>query len=195
MYPVLTTLIGAPGDRLRWNLAHELGHLLLHDRQSSGQEIEYEADAFAAELLTPLAALDAEMPARPTLSALYAMKLRWGVSVQSLIRRARELGRVTDTQYMSLFRQISARGERMSERYQLNREKPRIYRKMSEVLFGESPASGLSDLCSWTEEFAQDVLEQYASKSELPSRRVLVNRRGERNESNVIEFRLGPNEP
>ena len=45
---------------------------------------------------------------------------------------------------------------------------------MAEVLFGESPALGLGALGGWTEEFAKDVLEQFASKSELPARRVWV---------------------
>jgi hypothetical protein len=116
------------------------------------------------------------------------MKMRWGVSVQSLIRRAREVGRITDEQYMSLFRQVSARGERMSEQYQIPREKPRIYRKMAEVLFGEPAATGLSALGAWTEEFAQDVLAQFASKSELPTRRVWVSHQAQK-PTNVIEFR------
>jgi Zn-dependent peptidase ImmA (M78 family)/transcriptional regulator with XRE-family HTH domain len=187
-YPLIVTFAGTPGDRLRWNIAHELGHLLLH-RGGSGQEIEREADVFAAELLTPMKAMAAEIPARPRLASLYAMKMRWGVSVQSLIRRAREAGRVTDEQYTSLFRQVSARGERISERYQVPREKPRIYRKMAEVLFGESPAPGLSALGGWTEEFAQDVLAQFASKSEMPARRVWISQQEAR--SNVVELRPG----
>ena len=186
-YPLIATLAGSPGDRIRWNIAHEIGHLLLHNG-GSGQDIEREADTFAAELLTPMDAMSAEIPMRPKLSALYAMKLRWGVSVQSLIRRAREVERVTGEQYTSLFRQVSARGERMSERYQITREKPRMYRKMAEVLYGDLPAPGLSALCAWTEEFAMDVLEQYASKSEIPSRRVLVSQRTSQDRSNVVEL-------
>jgi len=186
-YPLIVTFAGTPGDRLRWTIAHELGHVLLHCG-GSGQEIEREADVFASELLTPIEAMAAEIPERPRLASLYAMKMRWGVSVQSLIRRAREIGRITDEQYTSLFRQVSARGERMSERYQVSREKPRIYRKMAEVLFGESPALGLGALGGWTEEFAKDVLEQFASKSELPARRVWVSRQTQ-DRTNVVEFR------
>lgn len=170
-YPVIATLDGAPGDRLRWSLAHELGHVALHADGGSGQEIESEADQFAAELLTPLEGLRTVMPNRPTLGALYAMKAQWKVSAQSLIRRGKELGAVSDDQYLSLFRQISARGERMNERYAVAREKPRAFRKMAEVLYGPSPAEGLASVTSWTLPFAQDVLERFASRSDLPSRR------------------------
>lgn len=174
-YPVVAALAGAPGDRLRWDFAHELGHLVMHEGGGGSADAESEADAFAAALLTPLAALRSEMPAKPTLSSLYAMKVRWGVSVQSLIRRARELGAVDEHQYMSLFRQISARGERMNERSQVKREKPRAYRKMAEVLFGATPAAGLAGLAAWTQEYAQDVLDQFAAQHELPTRRATVS--------------------
>jgi Zn-dependent peptidase ImmA (M78 family)/transcriptional regulator with XRE-family HTH domain len=183
-YPVIITLAGAPGDRLRWNIAHELGHILLHPAGGS-PEFEKEADQFAAELLTPLHSLANEMPTSPKLSALYAMKLRWGVSVQSLIRRAKDLGLVTDDQYMSLFKQISARGERMNERNQIRKEKPRVYRKMAEVIFGPSPASGLADLALWTPEFAEDVLDQFAVAGETPPRRVFSTKPAD----NVVPLR------
>lgn len=173
-YPVIAVLAGAPGDRLRWSVAHELGHVVLHRAGGGGQDIEREADQFAAELLTPLAALDREMPNSPKLANLYAMKARWGVAVQSLIRRAKELERIDDRQYTSLFKQISARGERMNERYQIKREKPRAYRKMAEVLYGDKPADGLAQLAAWTPSFADDVLAGFAGKWELPNKRAAV---------------------
>lgn len=115
------------------------------------------------------------------------MKLRWGVSVQSLIRRAKDLDAVTDEQYMSLFRQVSARGERMNERNQIRREKPRVYRKMAEVLFGESPATGLARLAAWTPEFAQDVLDQFAGAGDTQQKRLFATK----SPDNVISVRFG----
>lgn len=172
-YPVIATLADASGDRLRWNLAHELGHLALHGGMMS-REIEQEADLFAAALLTPLLSLRREMPQKPTLSSLYAMKARWGVSVQSLIRRAKVLGLLDDHQYMSMFRQVSARGERMNERIKIVREKPRAYRKMAEVLFGLVPSPGLAKCMNWTEDFSVSVVDQFATQSELTTRRELA---------------------
>lgn len=168
-YPVIATLRGAPADRLRWNVAHELGHVILH-RNGGGRDAEVEADQFAAELLTPLAALAHEMPAVPKLTSLYAMKARWMVSVQSLIRRGRELGVIDEDRYGSLFRQLSARGERMAERATFDVERPRAFRKMAEVMFGDHPALGLAARAHWTDAFTSDVLAQYASRAEMASR-------------------------
>jgi Zn-dependent peptidase ImmA (M78 family)/transcriptional regulator with XRE-family HTH domain len=187
-YPVIAVLAGSPGDRLRWSVAHELGHLLLHRTGGGSPDIEREADIFAAELLTPLAALEHEMPKDPKLSNLYAMKARWGVSVQSLIRRARDLERITDVQYSSLFRQISARGERMNERYHVKREKPRAYRKTAEVLFGAVPAQGLAAAAAWTPDYADEVLAQFAGHHELPARRTATPTRV-RGGGDVIDMR------
>lgn len=108
--PLIGLLDGVPGDRLRFSVAHELGHLLLHKDRAAGRDIEAEADLFAAELLTPLHALAGEMPKRLTLSGLAMLKTRWGVSIKSLVRRARELGVIDQERATGLYRQISARG-------------------------------------------------------------------------------------
>jgi hypothetical protein len=75
----------------------------------------------------------------------------------------------------------------MNERYQVKKEKPRAYRKMVETLFTDSPAIGLSDLAAWTPSFASDVLEQFASRRDLPTKRVAVPAR--EGMGNVIQFR------
>lgn len=186
-YPVVATLMGSAGDRLRWSVAHEVGHAVLHRDGGGGPAIEREADEFAAELLTPLAALRGEMPAAPRLANLYAMKARWGVSVQSLIRRAKDLGAVDDDRYISLFRQISARGERMNERYEITREKPRAFRKTAEVVFADSTVDGLAALARWTPTFSTDVLAQFASRNDLNAQRIAL--RSHDQTANVIPIR------
>jgi Zn-dependent peptidase ImmA (M78 family) len=83
--------------RHRFTAAHELGHLLLHTDITPGDiEQEREADRFAAELLTPAAEIEPELPARLRVPALEPIGRRWGVSVDSLVRRSRELGLATD---------------------------------------------------------------------------------------------------
>ena len=50
--------------------------------------LEREADAFAAELLTPREAIHDVLPSRMDFSALFRLGERWGVSVKMLIYRS-----------------------------------------------------------------------------------------------------------
>ena len=79
--------------RHRFTAAHELGHLLLHtDAHPGDVEQEREADRFAAEFLTPAAEIGPELPTRLRIAAFEPLSRRWGVALDSLIRRTRELG-------------------------------------------------------------------------------------------------------
>lgn len=78
--------------RHRFTAAHELGHLLLHHDAAPGDPgHEREADAFAAELLMPRGRLCRELPARLDFTRLLALQGTWGVSIEALLYRGREL--------------------------------------------------------------------------------------------------------
>lgn len=77
----------------RFSAAHELGHLILHgDTVPGDMRHEREADAFAAEFLTPRASIAPELPARVDFTVLARLQTAWGISVKSLLYRCRELG-------------------------------------------------------------------------------------------------------
>ncbi|MGO9973416.1 MAG: ImmA/IrrE family metallo-endopeptidase [Solirubrobacteraceae bacterium] len=118
------------GARARFSLAHELGHALLHwDRfdAPSGKDAEREAHRFAAAFLMPPAEmLSALGRVRFTLDDLIVYRQRWGVSIQALITRARDLRLISNDQYTRLYRQISARGWRKSEPGYVALEKPSL---------------------------------------------------------------------
>lgn len=82
--------------RHRFTAAHELGHLILHNEATGDSRQEREADAFAAEFLTPAASLAPLLPNRLDLARLADLRRVWGVSIQSLIYRCRELGIISD---------------------------------------------------------------------------------------------------
>jgi Zn-dependent peptidase ImmA (M78 family)/transcriptional regulator with XRE-family HTH domain len=83
--------------RHRFTVAHELGHLVMHhDAQPGAPQQEREANAFAAELLMPAAKIEDQLPRRLRLGALHPLADVWGVSLQALIYRTRELGLVTE---------------------------------------------------------------------------------------------------
>lgn len=92
-------IIVTPPDRAddvhdhRFNVAHELGHLLMHEDQAHGDmQIEREANQFAAELLLPEAIIRTVLPTRIDWSRLDRLSIEWGVSVKSLVYRGQELG-------------------------------------------------------------------------------------------------------
>jgi Zn-dependent peptidase ImmA (M78 family)/transcriptional regulator with XRE-family HTH domain len=167
--PMIALLTGAPGDRRRWTTAHELAHLVLHGPREQGRVVEAEADIFASELLTPLDGLRQQMPANPTLNTLVMLKTQWGVSVKSLVRRARELGVVDEDRATSLYRQISARGWNKAEPGYVPLEKPRALRLMAEIARNGDPVVTVSDMLGWSSSLADEVLKQYARADELPT--------------------------
>ncbi|MFI7551947.1 ImmA/IrrE family metallo-endopeptidase [Micromonospora sediminimaris] len=167
--PIIGLLNGVPGDRLRWSVAHELGHLVLHRGRSSGKQIEVEADEFAAELLTPRSAIEQAMPSKITLSTLTMLKTQWGVSVKSLIRRAKESGFIDQERAISLYKQVSARGWNRSEPGYVPREKPRAFRKLVEISYGDGPnVEAMARDAGWSQELTLAIIEQYANAEELP---------------------------
>jgi Zn-dependent peptidase ImmA (M78 family) len=77
-------------------------------------DIESEANAFAAEFLMPEAVI------RPSLrnlkmARLLDLKREWGVSMQSLIERAHQLGLLGAQQRTNLYKALSAKGWRTRE--------------------------------------------------------------------------------
>ncbi|GGL03385.1 DNA-binding protein [Sphaerisporangium melleum] len=84
--------------RYRFTAAHELGHLVLHGDTAAGDhQQEREADAFAAEFLTPRDSITPELPRRLDLRRLAELRHTWGVSVDSLVYRCREVGLLSDS--------------------------------------------------------------------------------------------------
>jgi len=82
----------------RFTVAHELGHLVLHGDALPGDPAqEREADAFAAEFLTPRASILPDLPRRLNFTALAEVQQIWGVSVNSLLYRCREIGLFSDS--------------------------------------------------------------------------------------------------
>ena len=137
--PIIGLAANRPVDRLRLSVAHELGHLALHrSLHVASKENEEEAYSFAAEFLMPTVDIYPELAAEKiSLFRLAELKKKWRVSMQALLRRARELSVVNDRQYRYAMMQISQRGWRTEEpSFDTSVERPRAMRKLSEVAFG-----------------------------------------------------------
>ncbi len=119
-----------PGDRLRFTLAHELGHIIMHRIDSENSEVE--ADRFASEFLMPAKDIGPDLSS-VNLPKLTRLKPYWKASIAALIRRAHDLGKITDRQYRSLNEMMSRSGYRMSEPAPIAVEEPTLLREIIRV--------------------------------------------------------------
>ena len=107
-------------ERLRMDVAHELGHLVLHFKggaASRDRQAEHDARRFAGAFLIPESSVAANFPLAhlASLDQFRESKRFWNVSVTSLIVRMRELGYLTDYRYRALMVEASMRGYRQNE--------------------------------------------------------------------------------
>jgi len=96
-------------ERIRWTVAHELGHLLLHADGVDSEDQEEQASRFASELLAPAAAIAGEVPKVVSLHNLVPLKLKWGISLGALLRHLSESGLIDSHRYDMLRRQLYTR--------------------------------------------------------------------------------------
>ncbi|MBE1577656.1 ImmA/IrrE family metallo-endopeptidase [Amycolatopsis roodepoortensis] len=122
--PIFLLNAATPTDRQRFTLAHELGHIVCHP--VPGPEQEREADEFAAEFLMPAAQITTELGNDLDIGKLGVLKQRWRVSMAALVRRARDLGLITDWRYRSLNVELSSLGYRTDEPGNLEPEQPQL---------------------------------------------------------------------
>jgi Zn-dependent peptidase ImmA (M78 family)/DNA-binding XRE family transcriptional regulator len=112
-HPVVMLNRLSPTDRKRLTMGHELGHLCLHSVDVT-EDIEAEANAFAAEFLMPAETIRAQLR-NLTIGKLYDLKREWGVSMQALIERAHNLRVITPAQRTGFYKKFSAMGWRTRE--------------------------------------------------------------------------------
>jgi len=98
--PVLVTNAAMPGDRQRFNLAHELGHLVI--KQKKTKDDEDIAHRFAAAFLVPDEVAYRELGqsrSRIEFDELLLLKHKYGMSMQAWLRRAKDLGIISFSWY------------------------------------------------------------------------------------------------
>lgn len=143
--------------RQRFDIAHELGHLVMHQGIETGcRTTEDQANQFASALLMPRASFAGEFPPMRgqylNWPALRELKLRWRVSFKALIYRAQTLNLITQDQARTGFTYLNRNGftrrEELDE--QIEMECPSLVQKAIELLDhaawrGILKESGLTD--------------------------------------------------
>lgn len=141
-------------ERKRFNLAHELGHMII--APSDGVDEEKAAHRFAGAFLMPADVLRAEVGAHRSsisIGELVELKKRFGVSIQALAYRCKDLGIITSSACSRLFKLFGERGWRDAPYEEPESMKPELeeprrferlcYRALAEGMIGESRAAEL----------------------------------------------------
>jgi len=141
-------------ERKRFNLAHELGHMVI--ALAAGVDEEKAAHRFAGAFLMPADVLRSEIGAHRSsisIGELVALKERFGVSIQALTYRCKDLGILNQAAFAKLFKVFAERGWRSAPfaepaNMDPNFEEPRrferlCYRALAEQVIGEARAAEL----------------------------------------------------
>lgn len=141
-------------ERKRFNLAHELGHMVMTVDQKVDEEKA--AHRFAGAFLIPADSLRAEVGAsRSTISLgeLVVLKERFGASIQAIVYRCKDLGIIKQSEFSRQFQVFTERGWRTApfeEPGSMNSilEEPRrferlCYRALAENVISEAKTAEL----------------------------------------------------
>ncbi|MFU9818819.1 helix-turn-helix domain-containing protein [Acinetobacter radioresistens] len=125
-------------ERCRFDLAHELGHLVMHKHGIiEGIHVEQEANAFASAFLMPRRSLLADPLRIPSLKSILSKKVIWQVSAAALTYRYNKLGIITDWNATSIYKQLAQRG-RNNEPNPLPHESSLLLDKVFQALAQEN---------------------------------------------------------
>lgn len=141
-FPVAVVSMNAPDDRRRYNLAHEIGHLLLDCHAKSEEQL---ANRFASALLVPPAVARSELGnkrRRLDFRELGLLKGKYGLSIQGWVRRAFDLDIIEASQYKSLCIAISGNHWKKTEPFTFHgNETPSRLKQMTLRAFSEGTIS------------------------------------------------------
>jgi Zn-dependent peptidase ImmA (M78 family)/transcriptional regulator with XRE-family HTH domain len=164
--PVMAVKQDIPGDRQRFSLAHELGHLMLEVAETLKDEDA--ANRFAGAFLVPGQAVLYELgPVRRHLDTLelHLLKHKYGVSMQTWAFRARALGILDDKAFQSFWKEVNRKKWREQEPGDpFPPEKPQrlvrlVLRALSEEVIGRARAAELLGM-PWVE-FVEQQRQQH----------------------------------
>ncbi len=118
--PLAVTTTASSTDRQRFNIAHELGHLLLWQEGQNDKTSEAVAHRFAAAFLLPATAMKhalGEHRQHIDIGELLLLKEKFGISMQAIVYRAQDLGVISMALCKSFFKSFSQKGWRKNEPY------------------------------------------------------------------------------
>ena len=147
----IATRSGVPGDRQHLNITHELGHLILDLHKDV--DAEKAAFRFGAAFLAPAEQLRrdvGEKRSRVQKNELFYLKKRYGISIQAILFRLRDLEIITNAYYKRWCININRAGWKKREPIEIPPETPerfrqQVHRALSEELITKTEAEQLLD--------------------------------------------------
>ncbi|MCY4464098.1 MAG: XRE family transcriptional regulator [Chloroflexi bacterium] len=134
-YPVTVINQNRSADRIRFTLAHEIGHLVM-DTSNAVEDEEKLAHRFAAALLVPKAHAYRELGMKRNSSLQWGeikiLKRKYGLSMAAWVRRARDLQIITENRYQEMNIELSSKKWRLKEPVDyLGDEEPILLKQMA----------------------------------------------------------------
>ncbi len=134
---------GQSAFRTRFNVGHELGHLILHrdvtprdfDSNQYFKVVEAQADRFASAFLTPAATFSVDVT-KPTLDVFRILKTKWRTSVKMMVHRATDLDIIDKEEARRLYISYNRRGWNRLEPFDDTEptEQPRLVKRAFEAV-------------------------------------------------------------
>ena len=139
--PLVGLISGLSGAEQRFALMHELGHLIFDQGLDSPirtrrHPAELRAHHFARAMLLPTEAMTARISETLNLQGYLGIKAEFGVPVERIIKRGRDLGLISTDRERSLFIQWSSQGWRKNEPVEVAAEKPLLLGQALTEVYG-----------------------------------------------------------
>lgn len=163
-----------PACRMRFTLAHEIGHIIMHRYPT--EDMETEANGFASALLMPRSDVHNYFVGQKVdLRFLARMKPIWRTSMQNIAYRAQALGYITKEQGQYLWKQFNIHKIKLREPPELDfeKEKPTLVPRLFSLhinQLGYTLESMQSFLCTKI----SDLKSMYELRSQRPTLRIVT---------------------
>lgn len=169
-----------PGERQRLNLAHELGHIVLDI--SSKLDEEEVAFRFGGAFLAPAETINKIIGFRRQhfqVKELFILKRIFGLSIQALLFRLRDLGVISQSSFSNWYMLINKNKWKINEPYPMKEEKSQWFEKnilhaFSEGLISSEEAARLLGEDIDSKELSLIKKKEFLKLSKYDRRKILA---------------------
>lgn len=163
-FPIIIVNKNFSNDRKRFTIAHELGHLLMHNENnfpiSSYRDKEREANMYASEFLMPENEIKNSLRML-RMNELGDLKSYWLTSMSSIIRKAKDLSCIDENRYKFFMIEMSRNGYNRKEPIEVFIDKPTCF-KNAHKIFKNELSYEMDDFVSFTA-LPKDIIDDIFS--------------------------------